>query len=142
MVQQPNSELSHLIVEVSRSHTIRQTHTHTNKHTRTHTTRKDFTERVISSSQRQPLTQHTQETNIHALAGFELSFPVIKLLQTYALDGTANGVGLEYKCMPFGCSQFRLPKLLVLTVMRKRRLGVKRRRTKFLMDEIMFRQNR
>ena len=60
VVQQLSLAVGRLIVEVSRSHTDRQTHTHT--HTHTHTpinTRQDSSKRVISSSQRMRLTQRT-----------------------------------------------------------------------------------
>ena len=87
VVQQPNSCLGRLIVEVSRSHTIRYTHTHT-------------TERIPLnewSASRKGCYLHnkqqTQETNIHASAVFEPAIPGIKRLQTYALDRTVTGIG-------------------------------------------------
>jgi len=53
---------------------------------------------VISSSQR-PLpdnTQHSQQTNIHAPAGFEPTISASERPQTYALDRAATGTGLEF----------------------------------------------
>ena len=73
MAQRPNWGLGHLIVEVSRSHTIRQTDTHT--HTHTHTV--GLSERVISRYRGCYIdnTQQTQETKIDALNGIRTRFP-------------------------------------------------------------------
>jgi hypothetical protein len=78
-----------LTVEVSRSHTTRHTHTHTPQ---------DFSECVISSSNRPLSTQHKQ-TYIHTyrismpLVEFEPDISAIKRLQNYAFDGRAAGFG-------------------------------------------------
>jgi hypothetical protein len=87
-------------------------------------------------------TQQTQEMNIHAFAGFEPAIPAIKRLQTYALDRTAPRIGLVYVYMSLYYSQFRLHKLLVFTVISKRRLGIETRWRSWGMDEITYRQNR
>ena len=57
LAQQPNAGQGRLFLEVSRSHTV------------THHTRYDSSGRGIGSSQRPlpDLTQHSQQTNIHAL---------------------------------------------------------------------------
>jgi hypothetical protein len=55
VVQHPKSALGRLISDISRSHTIRHTHS-----------RQDSSERAISSTQR---PQQTQQTNIHILSG-------------------------------------------------------------------------
>jgi hypothetical protein len=41
----------------------------------------------------QHYTQHTQDTNIHASAGFKHAMPGIKRQQAYAFDYTAPGIG-------------------------------------------------
>jgi hypothetical protein len=54
----------------------------------------DSSGRVISSSQR-PLpdnTQHSHETDIHALVGLEPTIPASERLQTHALDRVATGI--------------------------------------------------
>ena len=38
-------------------------------------------------------TQYSQETDIHAPAGFEPTIPASELPQTYALDRSATGIG-------------------------------------------------
>jgi len=38
-------------------------------------------------------TKQTQQTNIHALRGFELAIPTTERPQTYILDGAATGFG-------------------------------------------------
>ena len=55
---------------VSHSDTT-HTHTHTHTHTQTHHSRQDSSGRVITPTQRSvpDNTQHSQETNIHALSG-------------------------------------------------------------------------
>jgi hypothetical protein len=65
-VQQPDSALGRLVVDVSTSHTIRHTQT-----------RYDSSERVISPSQRPLTAQHSKntETNIHALNGIRTRDP-------------------------------------------------------------------
>jgi hypothetical protein len=85
---QPNSGLGRLFLEVSISHT------HTLKHTHS---RYDSSERVISSSQRPLLdnNQHSQETDIHAPAGFEPAIPANEEPQTHVMDRAASGTG-EY----------------------------------------------
>jgi hypothetical protein len=83
--------LLHLLtlnVSLSRSLSLTHTHTHTHTHTRHHSS-----ERVISSLQR-PLpenTQHSQETSMPPV-GLEPAIPASEPLQTYALDGAANGI--------------------------------------------------
>jgi hypothetical protein len=62
-------------------------------HTVTHHSRQDFSERVISSSQR-PLpdnTQHSQQRDIHAPVGFETTISAGERPQIYALDRAAMG---------------------------------------------------
>jgi hypothetical protein len=59
----PNLGLGHHIVDVYRSHTI--THTHTHTHTQN---RYDSYERVISTSQRPPPTEHTTDKKTNILA--------------------------------------------------------------------------
>ena len=68
VVQKPNSGLGRLIVEDSRSHTIRQTHTHT--HTHTHTSGRTPLNEWSAHRRGGYLhnTQQTQQTNIHALS--------------------------------------------------------------------------
>jgi hypothetical protein len=63
---------------------------------------------VIGSSQR-PLpdnTQHLQETDIHAPAGFEPTIPASERPQTYALDGAATGFGLVFHTNIYFCYLF------------------------------------
>jgi len=48
------------------------------------------------SVRRRPLpvnTQHSQETDVHALTGFELSIPVSEQPETHAFDRAASGIG-------------------------------------------------
>jgi hypothetical protein len=60
---------------------------------------------VISSSQR-PLpdnTQHSQQKNIHASAGFEPTFSTGEGSQAYAFDRVAIGIGsIEVTLQKFG----------------------------------------
>jgi hypothetical protein len=80
---QRKSGLGRFIVEVSRSHTIRNTHTQQN-----------CSERVIISSQRPRYlhnTQHTQRWTSMPASGFEPTIPVIQWHQ--ALDSTATRIG-------------------------------------------------
>jgi len=65
VTQQSKSGLGHLILENSRSHTIRLTHTHTQTHVRT-----PLTEWLARRRGRYlHNTQQTQQMNIHALSG-------------------------------------------------------------------------
>jgi hypothetical protein len=81
VAQQPKSGLDRLIVEVSRSYTIR--------HTRTI--------RLLWTSD-QPVaetatyTTHNRRTSM-PLVGFETAILAIKQMQTYALDCKSNGIG-------------------------------------------------
>jgi len=63
--------------------------------TTTHHSWWDSSGRVISSSQRSlpDNTQHPQQTNIHAPAGFEPAIPASERPQTYALDRATTGTG-------------------------------------------------
>jgi len=79
----PNAGHGLLILEVSRSHTT------------THHSRKDFSGRVISSSQR-PLpdnTQHSQQTNIHASGGIRTHNRSRRAAADLRLDRAATGTG-------------------------------------------------
>jgi hypothetical protein len=67
--QQPNSSLGLLAVEVSRSHTIRHTHTHTPDRTPLNEWSARFRDRYLHS------TQQLEETNIHALSGIRTRYP-------------------------------------------------------------------
>ena len=85
LVQQPPVGRGLLIHKVSRSHATM------------HHSRQDSSGRVISSLLT-PLpdsTQHPQQTNIHALVGFEPAISADERLQTYALDHAATGTGLH-----------------------------------------------
>ena len=88
VVPQSKSGLGLHMVEVSRSHTVRHTHTHT--HTHTHpiwllcTSIQIFSEAATYTTH----NQNNRRTYM-SLAGFEPAIPAIKLLNTYALDGTA-----------------------------------------------------
>jgi len=62
------------------------------QHTHTHI-RWVSPDRVISSSQRQPPEQQTQEKNTFAFSGIRTRVAAIKQLQTYALDRTATVIG-------------------------------------------------
>jgi len=68
--------------------TIYYTHTHT------HTTLYDFSGWGIGPSPRPLLdsTQHSQQTGIHAPAGFEPAIPAIKGPQSNALDRASTGI--------------------------------------------------
>jgi hypothetical protein len=79
----PNAGQGLLIHEVSRPHT-------TTRHSR-----QDYPGWVIGSSQR-PLpdnTQHSQQTNIYAPAGFEPTLLTGERPQTNVLDRAATGIG-------------------------------------------------
>ena len=86
VAQQPESGLGRLIVKVSRSHTHRHTHPvgllwTSDKlvaETATFTTHNKHKRRIFMPS-----------------AWFEPAIPAIERLQTYALDRTATGIGLE-----------------------------------------------
>ena len=83
LVQQSTVGQGLLIHDVSRSHST------------THHSRQDFSGRVISSSQR-PLSdniQPSQQTDIHAPLGFELTISTDERPQTYALESAATGTG-------------------------------------------------
>jgi hypothetical protein len=80
--QQPPVGQVLFIIEASRSHTA-------------HHTRQDSSGRVISPTQR-PLydnTQHSQEIEVHAPAGFEPTIPASERSQNYASNRTASGIG-------------------------------------------------
>jgi hypothetical protein len=50
----------------------------------------------VTSPKKRPLldnTQHSQETDIHAPAGFEPAIPATEWLQTHAIDRAAIGIG-------------------------------------------------
>jgi len=68
--QQPISGLSRLLFLKFQDHNQLNTHTHTH-------IRSDSSKRVIRTSQRPLLTQHTQETYIHALGGIRTRNPSI-----------------------------------------------------------------
>jgi len=62
---------------------------------RTHWTHQDFSVWMISSTHG-PLpdeTQHSQETEFHAPAGFEPHIPASERPQTHTLDGATTGIG-------------------------------------------------
>jgi hypothetical protein len=83
MARQPLVGQGPLIVEISRSHSDTP-HWY------------DSSGRVISPTQR-PLpnnTQHSQETDIHAPARFEPTFPASERPQTHALDSATAGIDL------------------------------------------------
>ena len=59
---------------------------------------------MISPSQRQLTdnTQHSQQTDIHALVGFEPTTPAGERPKTHALDGAATGTGVITDVNPLG----------------------------------------
>jgi hypothetical protein len=95
-------------VEVSRSRTIRHTHTHTHSRTHSHTPgRAPLNER---SPRRRGLYFHNRRISM-SCTGFEPATPAIERPQNYALNRTPTMVG---------CPSFNLPKIQKLnTVLRK-----------------------
>jgi hypothetical protein len=85
VTQQLNSDVDRLIVEVSRSHTIRHTHTHT----RGRTPLNEW------SARRRGRYLHNRRKSMPS-ARFETATPANKRLQTYCLDRTATGIGPCY----------------------------------------------
>ena len=77
-MQQPNLGLGCLIVEVSRSHTIRHTHTRA----LVQTPRNEWSAHRKGRYVRN--TCQIEEVSIHSLSG----------MQTYAIDHTAAGIGI------------------------------------------------
>jgi hypothetical protein len=80
--QQACSGLGCLIIEILKSHTKQ--------------TQSDSSGRGIGPSQR-PLsdnTQHSQETDVHAQAGFEPAIQASERPQTYALDRAVTEIGV------------------------------------------------
>ena len=80
---QPNADQGRLISEVSRPHTV------------THHNRYFSSGRGIGPSWRSlpSNTQQSQETDIHALAGFEPAISASEQTQTLALNHSATGIG-------------------------------------------------
>jgi len=75
-------------------------------HTTTHHSRQDSSGRVINSSKR-PLpdnTQHSQQTNIHALGGIRTHNPSkVSCRRPTLLDRTATGTGIHIVCATQFC---------------------------------------
>ena len=53
-----------------------------------------FSQLLWTSDHKGRYLYKTQETNIHASAGFETAIPEIKRLQDYTLDRSATGIGI------------------------------------------------
>jgi len=77
---------SRLIFEVSRSHTDTRARPHTHGKTPLN---------EWSTCRRGLCLPNTQRTCLHS-AGFEPSFPAVKLLQIYVLDRMDNGMALSF----------------------------------------------
>ena len=85
MALEPNSGLYHLVIEVSRSYTIRHTRTRerarTHTHTYTHTLVRTHLEEAARRRGRYLIhTQQTKKTNFHVLIG--IFFKTLSLLKT------------------------------------------------------------
>ena len=66
-------------------------------------TRYDSSGRVIGPAQRTPPdnTQHSQQTDIHAPAGFEPTIPTSEWLQIHALERAVTGMGINNTGLQF-----------------------------------------
>jgi hypothetical protein len=86
VAQQPNSGLGRLILQVPIPHTIRHTHP-----VGLLWTSDQFVAEAVTFAN----TQHSQETDIHAPAGFETIIPASasQRPQTHASDRAATGIG-------------------------------------------------
>jgi hypothetical protein len=87
MAQKPNSGLGHHVFEVSRSHTIKHVHSRTplNKEINP----------VAEDSNYTTYKKHNRRTGMPS-TGFEPAIPQIKRSQTYTLESTTIGVGIQY----------------------------------------------
>jgi len=66
-------------------------------HTETHHNPLDFSGRVIIPLQRPPPAQHTQDTNIHAPAGYQPATQANERPETHALNRAASEIGFINK---------------------------------------------
>jgi hypothetical protein len=89
VTQQPKSGLGFLVVEVSKPHTDTNTHTHARTHAHTTTPLND--DYLVAEAA--TYKTNTREEHPCFAVGFEPAIPAIKLLQTYALDDRATGIG-------------------------------------------------
>ena len=91
MTQQPKSGLGLLVVEVSKPHTDTDTDTDTDTHTHTRTRTPLNDDYLVAEAT--TYKTNTREEHPCFSVGFEPAIPAIKLLQTYALDDRATGIG-------------------------------------------------
>ena len=108
-VQQPNSGLDSLTVEVSGSHTRTHAHTHTHARARAHartrarahtharTTGTTPLKKRSPAAQSATYTTHNKHETRTSMpsAGFEPMIPAIKRFQTQALGRAATGIALN-----------------------------------------------
>ena len=92
MSQQPNSDLSRLVVHVSRLHTVR--------HTTTGVTPLKSDQLIAEAATYVTHNKHNRRTSIPS-EGFEPPIPAIKQPQTYAVDHTATAICSNslWRCM-------------------------------------------
>jgi hypothetical protein len=89
-VQQPKSDIGHLVVEVSSSHLDTHTHTHTHTHMLGLLRTSDYVVTEVCI-----YTTHNKHDRLVPMpsVGFEPTIPANKWLQTYALRDTTTGIG-------------------------------------------------